>query len=160
VQAFFAALDSWRERRETDPNAHPPPRRKWYFRVEYKRSAMKLKDGILWLSNGRGNDPLLLDWPWTLPQTAVIHWTGEQYEALATYKLCGPDVPEWKDLEIQQRRVLHTAGIDPGEIHPAVSHDGKHTHILNGRLLRSKRQYQNKLKVPYGLWDCPRIAQT
>ena len=29
----------------------------------------------------------------------------------------------------------------------AVSHDGEHTHILNGRLLRSKRQYQNKLKA-------------
>jgi putative transposase len=29
----------------------------------------------------------------------------------------------------------------------AVSHDGEQTHILNGRLLRSKRQYQNKLKA-------------
>ena len=29
----------------------------------------------------------------------------------------------------------------------AVSHDGTETHILNGRLLRSKRQYQNKLKA-------------
>src|SRR5712692_8667242 len=31
--------------------------------------------------------------------------------------------------------------------HMAVSHDGTETHILNGRLLRSKRQYQNKLKA-------------
>jgi putative transposase len=38
------------------------------------------------------------------------------------------------------------AGIDLGEIHLAVSHDGDQTHILNGRLLRSRRQYQNKLK--------------
>ncbi len=29
----------------------------------------------------------------------------------------------------------------------AVSHDGKQTIILNGRLLRAKRQYQNKLKA-------------
>jgi putative transposase len=29
----------------------------------------------------------------------------------------------------------------------AVSHDGERTSILNGRLLRSKRQYQNKLKA-------------
>jgi putative transposase len=27
----------------------------------------------------------------------------------------------------------------------AVSHDGEQTYILNGRLLRSKRQYRNKL---------------
>jgi putative transposase len=37
------------------------------------------------------------------------------------------------------------AGIDLGEIHMAVSHDGENTHILNGRHLRSKRQYRNKL---------------
>jgi putative transposase len=39
------------------------------------------------------------------------------------------------------------AAIDLGEIHLAVSHDGEKTHILNGRLLRSKRRYQNKLKA-------------
>ena len=39
------------------------------------------------------------------------------------------------------------AGIDLGEVHMAVSHDGERTSILNGRLLRSKRQYQNKLKA-------------
>ncbi|MGH2478759.1 MAG: RNA-guided endonuclease InsQ/TnpB family protein, partial [Ktedonobacteraceae bacterium] len=45
-----------------------------------------------------------------------------------------------------QRRATHVAGIDLGEVQMAVSHDGEHTSILNGRLLRSKRQYQNKLK--------------
>lgn len=141
VQSFFAGLASWRERRKTDPNAKPPRRRKWYFKVEYKRSAMKLADGILRLSNGRGNDPLLLPWNYALPQTVVIHWTGEQYEAIATYALYGPEVPE--DVHQPNERV---AGIDLGEVHIAVSHDGEHTHILNGRLLRHKRQYQNKLK--------------
>src|SRR5216683_1628131 len=60
VQSFFAGLASWRERRKADPNARPPHKRKWYFRVEYKRSAMSLKDGTLRLSNGRGNAPLIL----------------------------------------------------------------------------------------------------
>jgi putative transposase len=36
-------------------------------------------------------------------------------------------------------------GIDLGEVHPAVSSDGQRAHLLNGRLLRSKRQYRNKL---------------
>src|SRR6266699_4407196 len=31
------------------------------------------------------------------------------------------------------------------EVHPAVSSDGQRAHLLNGRLLRSKRQYRNKL---------------
>src|SRR5690242_2887691 len=35
VQAFFASLVSWRERTKAgDPDAKPPRRRKWYFRVE------------------------------------------------------------------------------------------------------------------------------
>jgi putative transposase len=38
------------------------------------------------------------------------------------------------------------AGIDLGEIHPAVAHDGRQATILNGRHLRCVRRYQNKLK--------------
>ncbi|WP_414410976.1 transposase [Synechococcus sp. W65.1] len=36
--------------------------------------------------------------------------------------------------------------MDLGEVHLAVAHDGEQTYIANGRLLRSKRRYQNKLK--------------
>ncbi len=136
VQAFFASLKSWRERKKLgDPDAHPPRKRKWYFRIEYKRSAMSLADGTLRLSNGKGNDPFVLDWPWDLPKTIVIHWTGTQYEAIATYEV-EPHA---------SARGSKVAGIDLGEIHMAVSHDGEQTHILNGRHLRSKRQYRNKL---------------
>ena len=135
VQAFFAALKSWRKRRKSDPNAHPPRRRRWYFRVEYKSSAIKLEAGSLRLSNGAGNEPLVLDWPWERPKTVVIHWTGTQYEAIATYQV----EPEAHPIGGQ------VAGIDLGEIHMAVSHDGTHTHIVNGRALRAKRQYRNKL---------------
>jgi putative transposase len=107
---------------------------------------MSLTEGKLRLSNGRDNDPLVLEWPWELPQTVVIRWTGEQYEALATYQVLGPERPERPEPTVEERRRQYVAGIDLGEVHPAVSHDGEDTHILNGRLLRSKRQYQNKLK--------------
>ena len=39
VQAFFAGLSSWRERHTMDPNAKPPHRRKWYFKVSSTRAA-------------------------------------------------------------------------------------------------------------------------
>ncbi len=139
VEAFFASLKSWRERKKQgDPDAHPPRRRKWYFRIEYKRSAMSLVDGCLRLSNGKGNAPLILAWPHELPQTVVIHWTGTEYEAIATYK------QEQSEAMPQGEKV---AGIDLGEVHMAVSHDGEQTHILNGRLLRSKVQYRNTLQA-------------
>jgi putative transposase len=139
VQAFFASLRSWRERKKAgDPDAKPPRKRKRYFRIEYKRSAMLLADGRLRLSNGRGNTPLLLAWPWDLPQTVIIHWTGTEYEAIATYTDARPYGP------FPPGKV---AGIDLGEVHMAVAHDGIQTHILNGRLLRSKVQYRNKLQA-------------
>ena len=50
VEAFVAALKSWRERRKSDPTAKPPHRRRWYFRIEYKRKAMSVKEGKLILS--------------------------------------------------------------------------------------------------------------
>src|SRR5260370_5398224 len=144
VQAFVAALSRWRERRKTDPNARPPRHRKWYFRIEYKSSAITLKDSLLFLSNGRENAPLVLFWEWDLPQTVIIHWTGSEYEAIATYQI-GEGLPEEEELSPQERRAEHSAGIDLGEVHPAVSYDGQRVHLLNGRLLRSKRQYRNKL---------------
>jgi putative transposase len=144
VQAFVAALSSWRERRKTDPNARPPRHRKWYFRIEYKSSAITLKDSLLFLSNGRTNAPLVLFWKWERPKTVVVHWTGTEYEAIATYQM-GEGVPEEEDQSLQERRAQHTAGIDLGEVHLAVSCDGERAHLLNGRVLRSKRQYRNKL---------------
>jgi IS605 OrfB family transposase len=144
LQAFFAALSSWRERRKTDPNAIPPRRRKWYFRIEYKSSAIALKDSLLFLSNGHTNVPLILFWEWDRPKTVVVHWTGTEYEAIATYQV-GEDKPEEEERSLQERRTEHIAGIDLGEVHLAVSSDGERAHLFNGRFLRSKRQYRNKL---------------
>src|SRR5258706_11505842 len=144
IQAFFAGLSSWRERRKTDLAARPPRHRKWYFRIEYKSSAIALKDSLLILSNGRENAPLVLFWEWDLPQTVVIHWMGSAYEAIATYQI-GEGLPQEEELSLQERRAEHSAGIDLGEVHLAVSYDGQRTHLLNGRVLRSKRQERNKL---------------
>lgn len=137
VQSFFASLKSWRARRKTDPNAKPPRRRRCFFRIEYKNSAIRLRDGKLILSNGRGNAPLVLHWPFETPRTLVIRWQGEQYEVIATYQA----------EKIAEPTGDKTAGVDLGEIHMAVAHDGENCTILNGRKLRSVRQYQNKLKA-------------
>jgi IS605 OrfB family transposase len=106
VQAFFAALPSWRERRKTDPNARPPRRRKWYFRIEYKSSAIILKDSLLFLSNGRTNAPLVLFWQWERPKTVVVHWTGTEYEAIATYQV-GLEKPAEEERSVEERRIEH-----------------------------------------------------
>lgn len=60
VQSFYAALKSWSERRKIDPNARPPHRRRIFYKVQWKGSAIRVKDGKLILSNGAGNAPLIL----------------------------------------------------------------------------------------------------
>jgi putative transposase len=136
VQAFFAALASWRARRRVDPDAQPPHRRARFYRVQWKPSAIRLKDGVLHLANGKGHAPLTVPWAWDVPVQVEMGWDGQQYELRATYVLDAPrPLPDGE-----------TAGIDLGEIHSAVAHDGTEALILNGRYLRSVRRYQNKVK--------------
>jgi putative transposase len=137
VQSFFAALASWHARRRDDPDAHPPRRRKRFYRVQWKATAIRVRDGMLHLANARGTAPLVVSWAWAEPCQVEMGWDGRQYELRATYRV-EPAVP------LAQGEV---AGVDLGEVHLAVAHDGTHTTILNGGHVRSVRRYQNKLKA-------------
>jgi putative transposase len=139
VQSFCESLKSWKARRNTDINAKPPKRRRKFFKILYKNSVIRLKDGKLILSNGKGNAPLVFSWQWELPKNVEIGWNGKEYEIRAIYSVNSTN-------EITGDG---TAGIDLGEIHTAVVYDGKDTTIYNGRLLRAKRQYQNKTKAAF-----------
>jgi putative transposase len=138
VQSFFAALESWRRRRTEDPAAHPPRRRKRYYRVQWKASAIRVKDGLLHLSNGKGNAPLVVPWDAThgVPSQVEMGWDGHQYELRATYTATVEAPLPASDGTV--------AGVDLGEVHPAVAHDGARAIIMNGRHLRAVRRYQNK----------------
>ena len=142
VQSFYAALKSWRKRRKTDPHARPPHRRRRYYRVQWKSSAIRVRNGQLILSNGRDNPPLVVPWVWEVPVLVELGWTGSAYELAyelrCVYREAAP-LPEPSGDE--------TAGVDLGEVHLAVVHDGRHTTIFNGRALRAKRQYQNKIQA-------------
>jgi putative transposase len=137
IECFCASLKSWRRRRKADPTARPPRRRRRFFKVVWKSSGIRLRDGRLILSNGHGNEPLNIPWAWELPKFVEIGWDGQEYDLRAAYAV-EADAEALGDL---------VAGVDLGEIHLAVAHDGETCFIANGRLLRSKRRYQNKLKA-------------
>lgn len=134
VQSFYSALKSWRKRRKSDPFAKPPYRQRRYFRVQWKSSAIRVRNGNLILSNGRKNEPLVVPWPWETPVLVELGWDGTGYELRAAYALP----------EVEPVTAGEAAGVDLGEVHLAVVHDGSQTDIFNGRLLRSKMQYRNK----------------
>ena len=137
ADCFFDALGSWRKRRKQEPKSRPPHRRKRFYKILWKSSAIRVRDGKLRLSNGRGNAPVVIVWPHAVPKRVEIGWDGEQYELRAQFKVEPHSQPKGDRI----------AGVDLGEIHLAVAHDGDETFIANGRELRSLRRYQNKLKA-------------
>jgi len=137
VQSFHAALQSWRKRRKIDPHAKPPHRRRRYYRVQWKSSAIRVRNGQLILSNGRGHAPLVVPWSWDTPTLVELGWTGTAYELRCVYR----------QPPVEPVAEGGTAAADLGEVHLAVVHDGERTTIYNGRALRAKRQYQNKIKA-------------
>jgi putative transposase len=169
TQSFYASLKSWRSRRKLDPSSKPPKRRRWFYKVIWKSTAIKLKEGTLRLSNGKENQPLVIDWQWDKPKQIELGWNRNTqcYELRACYLQSNIE----EDAELEETRgsrdaeetsafapsssssavravqSSNIAACDLGEIHPMVIADGVNTDIYNGRLLRAKRQYQNKLKA-------------
>src|SRR5437588_4263308 len=84
-------------------------------------------------SSSIGPGSCLRRWPSDFP--------GTQNKAIATYCL------EEAQVHPPGEKV---AGIDLGEIHMAVSHDGEHTHILNGRLFPRDTQRGCVTKIGSG----------
>lgn len=138
VPRFYAALQSWCKRRKTDPHAKPLGRRCRYDRVPWNASALRARDGHLVLSNGQGTAPRIVPWSWGTPARVERGWTGSAYELRCVDRV-EATVPEPVGDE--------TAGIDLGEVHCSVVHDGRQTTIFHGRAVRIKRQYQNEVKA-------------
>ena len=116
TQSFFASLKSWRARRKLDPNSKPPRRRRWFYKLIWKSAAIKLKDGRLRLSNGKGNKPLVVNWYWQKPKQIELGWNkaSQCYELRACYVSETVKSVESDDV----------AGCDLGEIHPMAIADG------------------------------------
>lgn len=135
---FYEALSSWRSNRDAKPEARPPHKQKRFNKVVWKSSAIRVKKEKLRLSNGRGNDPVWIeDWPHPCPRRVEMVWKNGRRELRCQYKVEPHSEPKGS----------RVAGIDLGEIHLAAAYTGEKTITINGRELRSKRRYQNKLKA-------------
>ena len=140
ADSFYDALSAWREKRQNGnyEGLRPPYKQKKYFKVQWKSSSIRLRDdGVLRLSNGRGKNPVLINWPSEQkPKRVEIGWDGSQYELRAQYKV----------EETKEPKGDKTAGIDVGEIHLAAVETGDESWTVNGRELRSLRRQQNRTK--------------
>ena len=136
VSSYYDALKSYFRVVKSNPDAKPPKRTTRYFKVRWKSSAIRHKDGIVYLSNGKRRDPITLKSD-ALPVYVEMYFQRGNYYFSLVYKVQVPPKHE----------TGKAIAIDMGEIHPIVSHDGEHTIIYNGREVRAIRQYLNKFKA-------------
>jgi len=139
ADTYFDSLKSFFEVRKSNTEAKPPKRTPKYFKVRWKSGAIRVKDGHLYLSNGKGRKPVILENVPEIPKYVEMYFKRGHYYFALVYKV---DVPSKQETGI-------TVSVDMGEIHPVVSFDGRRTTIYNGRLLRYIKQYREKVRARF-----------
>ncbi|MCL6477090.1 MAG: transposase [Peptococcaceae bacterium] len=139
VSTYYEAWERTRELREKDhTDWRYPYRKKYFFTVTWKKSAITHNGTYLKLSNKRGVKSLELTLPEHL-KDAVIHqvqlvWHRNGYWLHVTV--------EKPALSKVQGNVF--AAADPGEVHALALTDGEDALVISGRLLRSLARLRNK----------------
>ncbi len=128
-------------------NPNPPNNRKNYMTTRFKKSAIRFVEGALLgkrvkLSLAQGHPKIDIPLPSNFDMSKAEH--------IATIDLCY-HYGQWT-LHFSYKYETETTatggevvGVDIGEIHPIVSHDGQDTHIYNGRYMRSLYRHRNKV---------------
>ena len=123
-----------------------PYKEKRYQTVPWKNQAIKVEDGRIILSNGRGRQPLILKLPVELQDAdirkAELTWRADHYELCVTIDTGEVNPP--------LLRRVKAAGVDLGEINIAavVTEKGEGI-VVSGRHLRSVKRLRNKRHAAY-----------
>lgn len=139
VEQYYNNLSSFFKSKDKADNPKPPYRTRKYHKVIYKKSAIKLRDGTIKLSNGKNAKPLTIQAPSleTEPKYAeIIYHHGE-----GVYKLHVVVEVNNKQIDYNSNKVL---AIDLGQIHPMATYDGERSLIYNGGKLNSYIRFRNK----------------
>ena len=151
-ERYFKNRKAYRAlRKNGDTTAKPPHKPKRFQTTTWKKSAIRFKETLfgkqMILSNGRGNARLQIPLPKSFDLSltsniAVVNlvYTHGQYELHFVYKTEKPDISKANGV----------VGVDIGEIHLIVSHDGQNTTIFNGRYIRSLYRLRNKVIASFG----------
>ena len=125
----------------------PPNKRKKYMTTRWKKSAIRFVEGSLLgkrveLSMAAGQPKIDIPLPSNFDRSKAEHistidlyYNYGQWTLHFSYKYETETTKTGKEV----------VGVDIGEIHPIVSHDGTDTRIFNGRYIRSLYQHRNKV---------------
>ena len=154
-ERYFKNRKAYRALRQNgNPTTSKPPHKPKRFQTTtWKKSAIRFKEtlfgNVVRLSNGNQDNPSLeipLPKSFDFSKTeniAIVNlvYTYGQYELHFVYNVAKPNPSTVSD---------GVVGVDIGEIHPMVTHDGKHTTIFNGRYIRSLYRLRNKVIASFG----------
>lgn len=142
TEDFYDACKTTRELRKQGIDARFPYRRKHFRPTTWKATAIRMRDGNLVLSCGRGREPVTVSLPDSLKDAnvrqaqLVYDVAGKRYN----WHVCIEDGQEALPAPGNQ-----TLAIDLGEIHPmAVANEQGEVIIFTARRLRALNQYRNR----------------
>lgn len=150
-ERYFKNRKAYRAlRRNGNTTAKPPYKYKRFQTTTWKKSAIRFKETScgysVVLSNGKGTPPLQIPLPKLFnlsftPNIAMVNlvYTHGHYALHFVYHTEKPDASKADDV----------VGVDIGEIHPIVSHNGQDTRIFNGRYIRSLYRLRNKVLAEF-----------
>ena len=139
--SFFALMKS-----QGVQNPRPPRKRRNYRTTLWKKSAISFVNGAtLRLSMGKGRKPILIPLPPSFEfskadniATVELVYKLGQWSLRFTYS---------ETTDAVKSNGTGVVGVDIGEIHPLVTHDGTATDIYNGRYIRSLYRQRNKVSA-------------
>jgi putative transposase len=147
AQKLEANVDTARKNRQGgDTEARYPYKEKSYQTVTWKEQGLRQRGRRLFLSNGRGRDPLILSLPAEYRSAnirkAELLWRADHYELALTIDTGTSNPP--------LIRRVKTAGVDLGEINiAAVVTEAGEGVVITGRYLRSIKRLRNKRHTAY-----------
>ena len=149
---YFAAWRSYRtHKRKGNTDARPPRKARQHFTNAWLKSAIRFEQNLigpfLSLSMGREQERLEIELPATFDMSDV-----EQVVLVELVYKNGRHVLHMvyrDDAEPPDATGDEVLGVDLGEIHPMVTHDGKETLIFNGRYIRSLYRLRNKVLAQF-----------
>jgi putative transposase len=137
-QGFYQACKTAKACREAGLDIRYPHKRKDYRTSIWKRTGIRVRDGIVLLARARGLEPISLAWSSneTLLEVRLVYDLKQRHHFWHLVLEDGQEpAPAHGD---------RTAAIDLGEIHPVAITDGEEACIVSCRQLRSIAQQTNK----------------
>ena len=140
IDDYYGALKSYFSRHKKDPKARPPYKTRKYHTFTWRATGISIQGDKMRLSMGKGRDAILIPASKQFRKVPVevsmiYNRQKHLFEFHATFQTSPTTHKPVKNT---------TTAVDMGEIHPISAFDGHRAIIINGRFLRSIKQYRNK----------------